>query len=303
MKKIDVGIIIGRFQVPRLHSGHTAIMSHSLKNCTRTLVFLGVSSRKNTRNYPMEYEPRRQMLNSYSNLIEVYPIADHKSDIEWSKNLDAAIAAMVGTNQSVVLFGGRDSFIPNYRGKYKTEELPINVDESGTEVRELCAKIVSNTDNFRAGIIHAAYNRYPQVFMTTDVAIFNEDYSELLLGKKDSDGGQYRFVGGFVEPNGSLESNAAREVREETGLNITKPEYLRSFLVNDWRYQNEQDRIMTTLFTAKKMFGSEYPNDDLDELRWFSRADILAGNIPLVNEHWELMGAVYNFILEQKNAN
>jgi bifunctional NMN adenylyltransferase/nudix hydrolase len=42
-----------------------------------------------------------------------------------------------------------------------------------------------------------------------------------------------------------------------------------SYLVDDWRYRHEIDKIMTTVFVAYYMFGAIQPDDDIEELRWF----------------------------------
>jgi bifunctional NMN adenylyltransferase/nudix hydrolase len=66
-----------------------------------------------------------------------------------------------------------------------------------------------------------------------------------------------------------LEAAARRELLEETHIEVSSLEYVGSFLVDDWRYRNEVDKIMTTVFIARYMFGAIQPDDDIEELRWF----------------------------------
>ncbi len=92
---------------------------------------------------------------------------------------------------------------------------------------------------------------------------------EILLARKPGEKA-YRLIGGFVDPSdGSMEAAARREVMEEAHIEIGAPEYVGSFHVDDWRYRNEVDQIITTVFVAPYTFGAIQPDDDIEELRWF----------------------------------
>ena len=161
---------------------------------------------------------------------------------------------------------------------------------SGSETRKAISKKVKNTSEFRAGVIWAAYNQYPKCYPTVDVAIFNEDYTKLLLARKPKED-KYRFVGGFADPKSeNYEVDARREVAEETGLEVDNPKYIGSFTIDDWRYRGEIDRIKTLFFTTKVIFGRPQANDDICEVRWFEYCphvigphNMVAGHIPLLN--------------------
>jgi bifunctional NMN adenylyltransferase/nudix hydrolase len=104
------------------------------------------------------------------------------------------------------------------------------------------------------------------------VAIIRETVNgndEILLARKPGEKG-YRLIGGFVSPtDDDLQAAARREVLEETHVEISGLEYVGSYLVDDWRYRHEIDKIMTTVFVAHYMFGAIQPDDDIEELRWF----------------------------------
>ena len=108
----------------------------------------------------------------------------------------------------------------------------------------------------------------------------------VLLGKRNSEP-KYRICGGFVNPRETLEDAARREFREEAGVELTEPQYIKSFVVDDWRYRSEVDSITTSLFMAEIKDGTPVPGDDIDELRWFP----LDGRIiyELVEEHKPLV--------------
>lgn len=271
----DVGVIVGRFQVHELHEAHKELIKSVCEAHGKVLIFLGLSPARVTRNNPLDFESRKQMILDVFPQVNVLYIKDVKSDKVWSDSLDQQITDLVGPGQSVTLYGSRDCFISHYSGKYPTEELIQEVFVSGTETRKAISKKVKNTPEFRAGVIWAAYNQYPKVFATVDVAILNEDESKILLARKTGED-QYRFIGGFAEPNSeTYEQDARREVQEESGIEITDPKYIGSFYIDDWRYRQEVDRIKTILFVCKYQFGRPVAGDDVCEVRWFEFKDFV----------------------------
>ena len=110
-----------------------------------------------------------------------------------------------------------------------------------------------------------------ETFALVCLAVEDLDEAEerVLLGRKPFEK-EYRFVGGFADPRSvSYEQDARREVQEEAGVEITDPEYIGSFIVDDWRYRQEVDRIKTSFFKAKIVFGKPRAGDDVCEVRWF----------------------------------
>lgn len=279
----DVGVIVGRFQVHELHQAHIDLIQTVLDRHKKILLFLGLAHTKGTKTNPLDFEPRKQMILKEFPTINVIYIADCQDDTIWSKKLDEQITILTGANQTVVLYGSRDSFITRYHGKYETVELIPDVVISGTEIRKSISKSVMNDPNFRAGAIWLANQTYDQVFTTVDIAIFNEDYSKVLLAKKEHES-KYRFVGGFSTPTSqNFEADAIREVIEETGLEISFPEYVGSAFIDDWRYRSETSKIKTIFFMSKLIFGSPKAADDIIEVRWFDLS-LLSDNI-FISEH------------------
>lgn len=290
VKTSDVAVIIGRFQVPDLHEAHRELIDSVVKNHSRTIIFLGLSTCLSTRNNPLDFEARKQMLlQAYPDVTVLY-IKDVKSDEFWSGMLDRQISDIVSPNQSVTLYGGRDAFIKHYKGKFPTVELESKIYVSGTEIRNSISKKVKGSPDFRAGVIWATFNQFPKVYATVDVAIMNEDNTRILLGRKLEEE-QYRFIGGFSMPDSdSFEIDAKREVSEEAGIEISWPEYIGSFKINDWRYSREIDKIKTNFYYSKYLFGSPRAGDDIAEIRWFDIDKIKESDI--VEGHWQLFLAL-----------
>lgn len=269
----DVGVLVGRFQVPELHHAHKELLDKIAAWHKKFLVVLGCSPTLVSRHNPLDFQSRKLMINSHYPDLPVVPLMDHPDDHEWSKELDRRIREVfpVGT---VTLYGGRDSFIPYYSGQFPCREVEPSayVAASGTIERHNASLEVRSSVDWRAGVVYAAYNRYPQVFPTVDVAVVRKTENgdrEILLARKPGEK-RYRLIGGFVSPTDiDMQSAARREVLEETHVEISALEYIGSYLVDDWRYRHEIDKIMTAVFLAHYMFGAIQPDDDIEELKWF----------------------------------
>lgn len=289
----DVGVIVGRFQVDSLHEGHNDLIREVISKHSKVIIFLGLSPCKCTVKNPLDFEARKQMiLSEFPSVIVLY-ILDQYSDIAWSDNLDSQVQNIIGPNQSVCLYGSRDSFIRYYSGKYKCTELEQTVFISGTDIRKKIANNVSSTPEFRKGVIWTVNNQYPKCFPTVDAAIISKE-GKILLGKRTKEP-KYRLVGGFVQPGETFEDAVKREVKEETGLdNFGYFTYLKSFVIDDWRYRGEVDKITSSLFLLEYLEGTPEPMDDINELRWFPLDTSIESVI--VDEHKEMLSTILEIL-------
>jgi bifunctional NMN adenylyltransferase/nudix hydrolase len=284
-----VGVLIGRFQTPELHSGHRELIDAIVAKHQKVVILLGNSVTKVTRNNPLDFYSRKLMINSIYPNIVVLPVKDMGNDEVWSKGVDSQIRSAFDI-ESVVLYGSRDGFVPYYKGKFPVIELEAtHPNISGTEIRKLISEQVRDSYEFRAGLIYAAYNKFPIVYPTVDAVLYNEKTGEVLLGKKKTDGNLWRFPGGFVDPNdNSKEESVARELQEEVGFiaELSTIKYVGSIRVEDYRYSKEVDKIMTTIFHIPFTWGMVKGADDLDEVKWFKLDEIIKNEgFQLVKEH------------------
>ena len=87
--------------------------------------------------------------------------------------------------------------------------------------------------------------------------------------------GRYSTIAGFVEPGESLEDAVLREVLEETGVTVVDARYHSS---QPWPFPSS----LMIGFTATAAPGAVAKADEeLEDVRWFSRADIAAGGVGL----------------------
>lgn len=302
MSSKSFGVIVGRFQTPYLHEGHKALIDYAFKKCDTLIVYIGNTIVKGSEKDPMDYATRRLMLSSYllDNYEErtffVYPLQDIPiSDKNWVRALDMSISNATLHVSNVTLFGGRDSFLDVYRknnGRYKTDDFVDVAEFSATQIRKETAQFPVPSEDFRKGCVYAALNKYPVVFSTVDVCVYDPTTKKILFGEKR--GCDKLFMpGGFVDVSDpSFASAAVRELKEETGLNVhyLHLKFVGSTKMNDYRFRGREDMgVMTNLFLyVCPTTPSVKAGDDLISLKWVSEDDLEKYvdpiHIPLVRE-------------------
>ncbi len=286
-KQTDIGVVIGRFQLHNLHKAHIDLIQYVVDRHDKVILFLGTSTAIGTKRHPLDFITRKYMIEElFSNLV-ILPLPDNKSDDVWSNQIHIKVREVFPSG-NVTLYGSRDSFIPYYKGTWNCIELEPTTYISATDIRNKVSKKVLQSEDFRAGIIYSVYNQYPIVHSTVDLLI--KQGNRVLLGRKPTQK-EYRFVGGFVDPNDENEiQSCRREGLEETGLELGNFKFICSRKIEDWRYRGIKDRsIMTHLYECEVIFGSPTPQDDIEELKWFSFEELREDykNI-LVTEHVKL---------------
>ena len=290
--KTDVGVLVARFQLADLHEAHLKLIQGVVDNHEKVIVYLGVAQMRVTGENPLDFEARKQMILEKFPSVNVLYIKDVGDNKKWASNLDGMIQDIIGPHSTVCLYGGRDSFIDRYPGKFQTCELEQVKFVSGTAERARISKKVMSSSQFRAGVIWAVENQYPRVSPTVDIAIWHKDHNKLLMGRKPKED-LFRFIGGFVDGKTSLEEDAIREVKEEASIEISRPIYIGSFPVKDWRLTGK-DAIVTAFFEATHMSCTPKPDDDIVALHWFEvnkikYSDIVEAHKPLL----EMIGKKY----------
>lgn len=293
---MKIGIIVARFQTPYLHDGHIALLKYVKERNDKVIIFLGTTVTRLTKNNPLDYETRKKMvLERFPEMI-VHEFLDQKHNDKWNEELDKLIAEL-HEGEDIVLYGSRDSFIQYYKGKYRTETFKGISNVSATRLRNACNSFIQDSRQFREGIIYASANRYPVSYQATDTAIINFDTQQILLGRK-SEESKFRFIGGFVDvADESLEMSAKREVTEECGdIETDQYEYINSLRIDDWRYKNSEDKIMTAFFCCHFIFGHPEPKDDIAELKWFNLSTLSEKDME--PEHHLLLKSLKEYLIK-----
>jgi NAD+ diphosphatase len=143
-----------------------------------------------------------------------------------------------------------------------------------------CGTCGAETVPARAGHVLVCSNpscRHEQ-FPRLDPAIIVliSDGERALLGRQASwPVGRYSTIAGFVEPGESLEDAVAREVLEETGVEVDGIEYHSS---QPWPFPAS---LMLGFIAHATTYEVQLRDQELEDARWFTRADVAAG-VPLL---------------------
>jgi NAD+ diphosphatase len=157
-----------------------------------------------------------------------------------------------------------------------------------------CGRCGAQTLSAKAGHVLVCTNpvcrheQFPRLDPAIIVLVVDGD--RVLLGRQASwPAGRYSTIAGFVEPGESLEDAVAREVSEETGIQVDEIEYHSS---QPWPFPSS----LMLGFTARAASQDIDLRDlELEDARWFTRADIVGGtpylppNVSIsfrLIEHW-----------------
>jgi bifunctional NMN adenylyltransferase/nudix hydrolase len=292
--KSGVGVIVGRFQTPYLSEGHSRLLQTAHESSDSVLIFVGVNPTNGSRRDPLDFLTRERMLRDYLPSATILPLPDRETDKDWVTDLHSCIRQCV-PHGGVTLYHGRDSFLATYRrvcghgGGFPT----VFVDEvngvSGTMLRKEAAGTVLSSSDFRAGAIYAATHRYPVSYQAVDALALNTRGELLLVRKRGARA--WRLPGGFVDPiDASLEEAVIREVQEETGLICRDLYYDQSVGVNDWRFLDQENKILSAVFVAQVDDSPPTPGDsEIAEAAFF---DIKEGALALEHIAAEHRGIV-----------
>jgi len=122
------------------------------------------------------------------------------------------------------------------------------------------------------------------------IIVLVSDGERALLGRQASwPVGRYSTIAGFVEPGESLEDAVAREVFEETGIEVDQIEYHSS---QPWPFPSS---LMLGFTAHARSTEVRLRDEELEDARWFDRADLASNGTLLpprqsisyrLIEHW-----------------
>ena len=108
------------------------------------------------------------------------------------------------------------------------------------------------------------------------IIVLVSDGERALLGRQASwPPGRYSTIAGFVEPGESLEDTVAREVQEETGVEVDEVRYLSS---QPWPFPASLMLGFRATAGAQREIRR---GTELEDVQWYSRADLRSGRVLL----------------------
>jgi len=120
---------------------------------------------------------------------------------------------------------------------------------------------------------------YPRPAVSADIAVFRREGNSLqvllILRKNDPYRGMWALPGGFMEMDETLETTAARELEEETGLKSIELTQFHTYSQVD---RDPRTRVITTVYygIAEEKNSDARGGDDAADARWFDTDNLPA---------------------------
>ena len=138
-----------------------------------------------------------------------------------------------------------------------------------------CPSCGRQTDIEQGGWVRRCKTEDRELFPRTDPAVIVsiiDEQDRILLGSQGIwEQNRWSILAGFVEPGESLEAAVAREMKEESGLDVTDAKYTYS---QGWPYPYS----LMLGFSARANSSQQLRPDgeEIAKLRWFSREELAA---------------------------
>jgi NAD+ diphosphatase len=151
-----------------------------------------------------------------------------------------------------------------------------------------CAACGQESDIVEGGLTRVCPNCGAEHHPRTDpvvIMLVTDGSDRLLLGRQASwPGGRYSALAGFVEPGEALEEAVAREVLEEAGVAVGRPRYVDS---QPWPFPAS---LMLGFSAPYESGEAQVLDNELQDVRWFDRAELEAASRAEDNEDWGTPG-------------
>ncbi|MCH5229517.1 MAG: NUDIX hydrolase [Muribaculaceae bacterium] len=112
--------------------------------------------------------------------------------------------------------------------------------------------------------------KYPHPAVTVDCIVFNKEdgnITVLLIKRKNEPYKDcWALPGGFINIDESAETAVIRELKEETGLEVSTIDQLKTYS-NPQR--DPRERVITIVFIAESKVKEVMGSDDAKEAKWF----------------------------------
>jgi NAD+ diphosphatase len=110
---------------------------------------------------------------------------------------------------------------------------------------------------------------HPRTDPVVIMLVVDRERDRVLLGRQPSwPPGRYSALAGFVEPGESLEDAVAREVLEESGVEVTGARYVSS---QPWPFPSSLMLGFEAFYVGGEVAAAD---GELDDARWFTRAEL-----------------------------
>lgn len=141
---------------------------------------------------------------------------------------------------------------------------------------------------------------FPPTFVTVDAVVIKSGHILLVRRKGNPGRGLMALPGGFLNQNETTQVGALRELKEETGIKVTKEELEKSIKgqkLFDYPFRSNRGRTITNAFLIDLGAGplpQVKGGDDAAKAFWVSLNDVAASESEFFEDHYHIIGSFVN---------
>jgi len=336
MKEFEYCIFIGRFQP--FHLAHKELLTEALNRAEKVIVVIGSHNKAPDIKNPWSAQQRMQMIGaslSPEDNKRLYPIymRDYLyNDNLWLTDLQQKVYDKTGGSDSVALIGhehDRSSFYLKLFPQWKLISMK-NIDKypHATEIRRLyfthdAAYKKYVTDDVAAYMeafkVTPTFTQlkdefdfikqysvawqgapFPPTFVTVDSVVIKSGHVLVVRRRGNPGKGLIALPGGFLTQHEFIKVGAIRELKEETGIKLSK-EDLESAII-DQRVFDHPDRSLrgrtithAFLFNLKSgTLPQVKGSDDADKAWWMPLSEFYTREPEFFEDHWHIVSFFIN---------
>lgn len=322
VQKQKLGVVIGRFQP--LHNGHIDIIARALEQCEKVLVLISSATESPNYRSPLPSGTRRDMIieefKDPKNLV-LLPLRDFPTDDEWIQEVIGFVNSFEENPSKVTLYTSeKDAAFYQTSFVYSTSVAKKEEDEIDDEaIRKLMYEDFQIPSALVPTSVHKTLttfiaspeftrltNEYQQCKGREAEGLLAHAYSnpvepvahalvihkgKILLVKRAGvrGHGQLALPGGFIERHETTREAAVRELKEETGLDLTT--------VRAMEVASAVEENLNGLSTRTIGINYAYLIDDAEEItleldldevldaQWHSFDSVVNEKVPLFYNH------------------
>lgn len=301
-RKQTLGIFIGRFQP--LHDGHKHIIEKMIAETDQQLILIGSANNTGTVRNPFSFEARAASIITRYPTVSVEPLKDYLyNDSRWSTKVRNVISGYLTNDLEAVVYGHTkpDNHYLEWFSDCKYVEVDPGINTCGTDIRIgageqgiLPVTAQEDYDFYKKEKEQFKDYPYPETltFMCGDALVATMDNEILLVKRKHAPGkGKWALPGGFKNNNETFNECIARELFEETGIDITQHQVKQSKSRLFDSPKRAHGGILRSTMCKMIIVDSKIPadaNDDAAEVKWFPLNTIL-NDLDMFHDHRDII--------------
>lgn len=331
MKSFSYCVCIGRFQP--FHHGHHEVIREALNHAETVLVMIGSANQAPNIQNPWTVAQREEMIKSALSPEELAHVKFSSVRDYWYLNnrwltdvQQLVYDATDGIEDSKICLIGDENFFPQWhfikmrhldrmphatviRGLYFTHDVAYKA-----HVKEPVAVTMEEfkkTDSFKNLKEEYDYVKnyrmswegapFPPTFVTVDTIVVKSGHVLMVRRKGNPGRGLIALPGGFLNQKETTLDGAIRELKEETGIKVSKEELEKSVVETklfDYPGRSLRGRTITHAFLIDLGSSGALPvvkgSDDADKAWWMSLSDFSTRESEFFEDHFHIVSYFVN---------